>query len=145
MKTVAGVVMLVGAAVASGGCLDALLGPRETAVSPVTVAHAARTFGGWRGTWRSYRGESGTFIAYLGPAGGDRVSGSVQFLGGRCARTAAVDGAVVNRTLILEGDLGGPCGAVTLSLSDSRSDVPRLVGSYRTALPEQGLFAIYPR
>lgn len=133
------------------GC-EALLGPPDRALTPISLSIPALV-GSWRGTWRNTLGASGELILRIDSAGRDRVSGVVQFAGAMCTRSARLDdrarrengGMPARSSLILTADLGPPCGKVTLSIVESRSEVPRLVGSYRTEYPESGLFAIYPR
>jgi len=88
-----------------------------------------------------------------GYAGTDRLSGTVQLAGSTCPGIAHLDGpthrekiaASGEMTVTLTADLGPPCGKLSLSLVPSRSEVPRLVGSFKNDHPDSGLLAIYPR
>lgn len=134
------------ALVLAAGCagLEALLGPRAS--EPVaSLESVSRIAGSWSGTWRNTRGASGNLNVTISPASGERVTGTVEFSRGVCPAVAPFEGALADRKLTATADLGGPCGTVVLEIVESRSEVPRLTGSFKNAYPETGLFAIYPR
>ncbi len=122
------------------------MGPALTPSAQISLANASRLVGSWRGTWRNTRGASGPLTVFMAQSTTlDRLIGTVQFSGGSCPRVASLEGGPVADTLVLTADLGPPCGVVTLTFIESRSEEPRLTGSFKTEYPENGLFAVYPR
>ncbi len=148
----AGVVVSAAILLFATGC-EVLLGPATRTPQQLSLLNLPVLAGSWRGTWRNTRGAAGDLLLIISAAENDRVSGTVRFLGSTCPQLASLD-STVNRekspapgeiSVTLTADLGPPCGKLTLSLVQSRSEVPRLVGSFKNDYPESGLFAIYPR